>query len=161
MLLCSLDSTLLYCESNGNTSPLKPRKMINNQQESPIQTPIEKHNFTYLCYRCNKPGHFIKDCPETTPKRSSIFQPPCSSSTTTIINPEFPTTHCRCGAGLCEIRVSNSSSNPGRKYYRCPGKYVCKFSSFMGFCSLGPFDLALLWDDQIADDLVLFCFFEG
>ncbi|KAJ8450435.1 hypothetical protein Cgig2_002120 [Carnegiea gigantea] len=46
---------------------------------------------------------------------------------------EFPSTHCRCGAGLCEIRVAASRDNSGRKYYRCPGKYD-KTCGFFKWC---------------------------
>ncbi|XP_021736133.1 uncharacterized protein LOC110702684 [Chenopodium quinoa] len=97
--------------------------MHQSLQQPPKQSPNQTTNGN--CYRCSKPGHWVKDCPQTGQSpfknrsplnnRSPVFHP-----TSTF---DFPSTHCLCGAGLCEIRVSHSSANPDRKYYCCPGKF--------------------------------------
>ncbi|CAO2829679.1 unnamed protein product [Amaranthus hypochondriacus] len=66
------------------------------------------------CFRCQKAGHWANNCPEK-PYNQTLISHPNSCS-------DYPPTHCRCGAGFCEIRVSHTQNNPNRKYYCCPGK---------------------------------------
>ncbi|KAL2939542.1 DNA topoisomerase 3-alpha [Bienertia sinuspersici] len=91
-------------------------------EQSPSKT-------TSTCFQCHQLGHWASDCPQSpnfrtpsTINRSPISVFPSSSS-------DYPPTHCRCGAGFCEIRVSNSEKNPNREYYCCPGKfeYYCNY----------------------------------
>ncbi|KAL0709478.1 hypothetical protein Bca4012_016456 [Brassica carinata] len=65
------------------------------------------------CFRCRQAGHWIIDCPLKS--KPDDEDPPPSSI------------HCPCGGGLCEIKLSNTHENPGRRFYKCPAAQKCKF----------------------------------
>ncbi|XP_022759008.1 uncharacterized protein LOC111305596 isoform X2 [Durio zibethinus] len=64
-----------------------------------------------ICLRCQKQGHWARDCPTRTPTKASSSQP---------FPPEdihhLPLLRCHCGVA-CTIGVSRSEANPGRRYY--------------------------------------------
>ncbi|KAJ4908415.1 GRF zinc finger / Zinc knuckle protein [Raphanus sativus] len=64
------------------------------------------------CFRCRKTGHWISDCPL---KFNAEDDPPP------------PSIHCPCGGGLCEIKLSNTHENTGRRFYKCPAAQKCTF----------------------------------
>ncbi|CAH8292261.1 unnamed protein product [Eruca vesicaria subsp. sativa] len=64
------------------------------------------------CFRCNQNGHWIIDCPLKS--KSNDDPPP-------------PWIHCPCGGGLCDIKLSNTHENPGRRFYKCPAAQKCTF----------------------------------
>ncbi|KAH9618794.1 hypothetical protein KSS87_018755 [Heliosperma pusillum] len=82
------------------------------QQQQQYQSPVKPSD---SCYKCHKPGHWARSCPENPNNRSPTPQPINSDQ-------EFPATHCICGAGHCLIKISKSFKNPNKKYYSCPGK---------------------------------------
>ncbi|KAJ8450434.1 hypothetical protein Cgig2_002119 [Carnegiea gigantea] len=48
--------------------------------------------------------------------------------------PEFNFPICRCGAGVCTVRVEESGPNAGRKYFACPikkGDGACNFKQWL------------------------------
>lgn len=83
------------------------------------QSPIKTKD---SCYRCKQVGHWAKDCTQSPNKRSPNFRSPNFRSPMPIPSSDYPATHCPCGAGVCEIRVSHSEKNPNREFYKCPGK---------------------------------------
>ncbi|CAA7031458.1 unnamed protein product [Microthlaspi erraticum] len=76
------------------------------------------------CFRCRQPGHWISDCPVK----------PIDDDTP-------PAIHCRCGGGLCQIKVSKTQENPGRKFYKCPAARDCTFFK---------------WCDKVTDEDIKF-----
>lgn len=73
------------------------------------------------CFYCRKQGHWARDCPYKSPDRKP----------TSLDSSDFPVIQCRCGAGTCLIRISNTPRNPGRKFCSCPAKMVNP--SFLGW----------------------------
>ncbi|CAH2072809.1 unnamed protein product [Thlaspi arvense] len=76
------------------------------------------------CFRCRQAGHWINDCP----LKFSADDPP-------------PSIHCPCGGGFCEIKVSNTQENPGRRFYKCPAAQNCTF---------------FRWCDKVTDEDIRF-----
>ncbi|KAF8118099.1 hypothetical protein N665_0006s0099 [Sinapis alba] len=78
------------------------------------------------CFRCGQAGHWISDCPL---KSNADDDPP-------------PSIHCPCGGGLCEIKLSNTHENPGRRFYKCPAAHQkCTFFK---------------WCDKVTDEDIRF-----
>lgn len=63
------------------------------------------------CFRCRQAGHWISDCPL---KLNDDDPPP-------------PAIQCHCGGGFCQIKVSKTQENPGRKFYKCPAVRTTRF----------------------------------
>ncbi|KAF9675988.1 hypothetical protein SADUNF_Sadunf09G0091500 [Salix dunnii] len=80
---------------------------------SPQKNPKENDQ----CFRCKRPGHWSKDCPDKTPPKSLALSPG-SSSSPPVQAPYLPVVRCPCGT--CKVLTSNTDRNPGRKFYACP-----------------------------------------
>ncbi|XP_010453496.1 PREDICTED: uncharacterized protein LOC104735405 [Camelina sativa] len=76
------------------------------------------------CFRCGQAGHWISGCP----LKSKADDTP-------------PAIHCPCGGGFCEIKVSNTRDNPGRKFHKCPAAQSCDFFK---------------WCDKVTDEDIRF-----
>ncbi|XAR58333.1 hypothetical protein NMG60_11026785 [Bertholletia excelsa] len=67
---------------------------------------------TDTCFYCQKRGHWVKDCPEKSPKsETSLPATPVSTALRFSLCP-------RCCTNIA-LRISRSAANPGRKYYKC------------------------------------------
>ncbi|KAL9241828.1 hypothetical protein vseg_015892 [Gypsophila vaccaria] len=96
------------------------------QQEEERQSPKQLPG---SCFQCGKPGHWANTCPDNPRNNRTPVPKPATSSDD---DNHFPKTQCRCGAGLCVIRVSNSINNPGCPYYTCPAdkEMNCQYFKF-------------------------------
>lgn len=94
------------------------------------------------CYNCGKSGHFSTFCPEKScgynlnkklkPSMSSSFQ-------------SFPVTNCRCGGGLCKIKITPKTQ---KCFYTCPNIYVSvsKFLDFLSFFLIKVLKFCCNWE---------------
>lgn len=102
------------------TSPHSPQQNETPPApHSPQQngTPPSKISNGNTCYSCKKPGHWYKDCPDKTSKKSA--EPRSLPRVMGIDGWQYqPCVICSCG-GVCVIKISKSESNPGREYWGC------------------------------------------
>ncbi|XP_010249324.1 PREDICTED: uncharacterized protein LOC104591895 isoform X2 [Nelumbo nucifera] len=83
------------------------------------------------CFHCLKQGHWAHECPNRTTKKIEL-----SGGRPTIVDTAvYLNKQCPCGVGACLILTSNTEKNPGRKFYRCPGKAGRK-CNFFQWCDL-------------------------
>ncbi|XP_043723808.1 uncharacterized protein LOC122670862 isoform X1 [Telopea speciosissima] len=69
-----------------------------------------------MCFNCNKFGHWARDCPEKAKTKKEL------PAVRSFDGQYLPEMECRCGVGTCPILTAKTPENPGRKFYRCPGK---------------------------------------
>ncbi|CAK7329740.1 unnamed protein product [Dovyalis caffra] len=74
------------------------------------------------CFTCKGFGHWAKDCPNKTPKKSQASSPGSSSSPSVQV-PDLPVVRCPCGRGNCKVYTASTNKNTGRKFYTCPGDH--------------------------------------
>ncbi|GMQ03442.1 hypothetical protein CsSME_00049238 [Camellia sinensis var. sinensis] len=55
-----------------------------------------------------------------------------ASFTSTATSSTWPQRMCACGHGLCIVKISRSTKNPGRSYFFCPRPVPCV--SWIGWC---------------------------
>ncbi|XP_021661764.2 uncharacterized protein LOC110650921 isoform X2 [Hevea brasiliensis] len=89
------------------------------------------------CFSCRRKGHWAKECPNKTPKKSQPFSPGSNSTN----GSGLPPIRCPCGRGTCQILTSKTEKNPERKFYRCPGDR----STVDGYCNF------FKWCDELSD----------
>lgn len=63
-----------------------------------------------VCFKCQQPGHWAKDCVASTYAGSNRGDES---------GPQAPEKQCPCGGGPCLVLTSSTEKNPGRKFYRC------------------------------------------
>ncbi|XP_043723809.1 uncharacterized protein LOC122670862 isoform X2 [Telopea speciosissima] len=81
-----------------------------------------------MCFNCNKFGHWARDCPEKAKTKKEL------PAVRSFDGQYLPEMECRCGVGTCPILTAKTPENPGRKFYRCPGKDgqgACSFYQFL------------------------------
>ncbi|KAJ4962135.1 hypothetical protein NE237_022045 [Protea cynaroides] len=89
---------------------------LGDSRSSPVDLRSSQTAQKDICFNCQKIGHWARDCPEKTRSKKEL---PAVRSFDRQYLPEM---ECRCGAGTCHILTSKTEKNPGRKFYKCPGK---------------------------------------
>ncbi|KAL2939539.1 Endonuclease 8-like 3 [Bienertia sinuspersici] len=69
------------------------------------------------CYTCGNSGHYSTNCPRNSSGYNNKKRKTSSNSTIITSTPEFPPTECRCGAGLCKIKLTPKTL---KHFYSCP-----------------------------------------
>lgn len=82
------------------------------------------------CFKCQKEGHFARECPQKLNRHSPSKPEVGPSSPTPNSDSNIPAIQCSCGAGICLIRTSKTGKNPNRKFYTCPAKFEKKCQYF-------------------------------
>lgn len=109
------------CESEHLLSPSLPKSTPNFQLPSPDTSScysprLLRRMQTDTCFQCRQQGHWMRDCPLTSPNSKSHV--PIAEKS------DFPKIFCRCGHGYCVVKTAKNDRNCGKSYYACPIKRV-------------------------------------
>ncbi|XP_058003623.1 uncharacterized protein LOC110640365 isoform X3 [Hevea brasiliensis] len=82
------------------------------------------------CFSCRRKGHWAKECPNKTQKKSQSSSP----GSTSMGSSGLPLIRCPCGRGTCPVFTSGTQKNPERKFYTCPGDKSSVKCNFFKWC---------------------------
>lgn len=96
-------------------SPASPGSPLLNKAQNVQNNTFERFPNKGACFFCHEAGHWVRDCP-------SRSNPTPGSGSPTAGRRSYQELQCPCGYGACIVFTSRTVKNPGRDFYRCPGK---------------------------------------
>ncbi|KAH0467416.1 hypothetical protein IEQ34_004654 [Dendrobium chrysotoxum] len=101
------------CRQPSPASPGSP--LLDKAQQSAQKDKFDRVTNKGACFFCNEEGHWVRDCPSRSNQTPGSGSPAAGRRS-------YPEMQCPCGHGACIVLTSRTVKNPGRDFYRCPGK---------------------------------------